>query len=153
LKKIILIAAILISLYGTTLLAAQYRNGEPSKQIMKQVNSNVCEDAIAGFLVPHIDKAIDDWYSNHPQFTGGGVDPWFIKVLSVERIPDQSSRMWFYIKVEVMPYVLAHISTGRDRITFMLMPSGEVKVEKYEHLESYPLPDRFKRSQPTPSLE
>ncbi len=100
-------------------------------------NKKLYDDALSAFLHPYIQKAIDDWSTIHPEYSGGDVDPWDTKILSVERMPDQTSKLWFLIKVEVMPYVLAHISVGRDRITFMVKPTGDVTLKKLERIESY----------------
>jgi hypothetical protein len=150
LNKIIAIVAVLVITFGISFSTTSSKQHiSDIKQIVKQsyippYNSreNMYNDALSAFLTPHIDKAIEEWYSKNPQYTGGSVDPWDIKILSFEKIPEQTSNLWFYIKVEVMPYVLAHIQTGKDQITFMLKPTGEVTVEKFQHLESYPLPKR-----------
>jgi hypothetical protein len=43
----------------------------------------------------------------------------------------------FVIKVEVAPYIGPHNAVGIDHITFNVNPSGDVKLEKYEHIKSY----------------
>jgi hypothetical protein len=148
LKKITLIITIFISTLSVLFTANSFITPEvSSKQIIQQgyksadnSNAKMYHDALSALLSPHVDKAIDGWYSKNPQYIGGTVDPWDIKIISIERIPYKT--LWFNIKVEVMPYTLAHISTGKDRITFELLPTGDATVIKFEHLESYPLPKR-----------
>ena len=62
-------------------------------------------------------------------------DPWYVKVLNIERSRPKSFE--FVIKVEVAPYIGPHNSVGIDHITFNVNSRGEVKLEKFEHIKSY----------------
>ena len=44
--------------------------------------------------------------------------------------------------MEVQPYVGPHLSVGRDRITLKI-DLDKVKVEKFEHIESFELPPNY----------
>lgn len=60
-----------------------------------------------------------------------------IEFLKIER-PSYRSFI-FLIKIQVKPFVGAHNTIGIDNITIKVSPS-ETKVEKFEHIKSFPLP-------------
>lgn len=45
----------------------------------------------------------------------------------------------YTVTLEIEPYIQAHTSVGRDRMTFRISPSGAVALMDYEHLKSYEL--------------
>ncbi len=85
----------------------------------------------------YIDKAVDNYYEKNLGYSPG-VAPWQTDVLSIER-PNGYRTFLFIVKLEVKPYLGAHNSIGVDHITIKVS-SGEVKVEKFEHIKDYPIP-------------
>ena len=154
-KRIAVAFIVLISAIGICFFAVKSIKTEPEvKQIVKQgytpaqgSKEELYQDLFVSQLHPHVQKAVDDWYSQHSEYHGGTVDPWLTDVLSVERVTETGSprRFEFLVKVEVMPYVLAHISVGRDRITYRVKAGGETTVEKFEHLETFDISPRFQK--------
>jgi len=112
------------------------------------------KDIFCSLLLPYIQKSVDDYYTKFLT-TGGLVDPWDIKILSVER---PNNNFEFLIKMQVRPYVGPHISIGVDQITITVEGWGEVKVNKFEHIQSdyLKLPSHWqhiiKKSQKPPPL-
>lgn len=45
--------------------------------------------------------------------------------------------------IEVGPFIGPHITVGKDRISIELSYPGHQKLLKFEHLEDYPLPERY----------
>jgi hypothetical protein len=157
LKRITVVAVILITAISVYFFCGKVNKPEPeAKQIVKQgytpaagSKEELYQDLFVSQLHPHIQKAVDDWYSQYSEYRGGTVDPWFTDVLTVERVTKVGSprRFEFLVKVEVMPYVLAHISVGRDRITFRIQAGGETTVEKFEHIEGFDNSWRLRKPQ------
>lgn len=154
-KKITAAVIVLISAIGICFFAVKSdKTGPEVKQLVKQgyipaegSKEELYQDLFVSQLHPHVQKAVDDWYSRHSGLHGGTADPWLTDVLSVERVTETGSprRFEFLVTVEVMPYVLAHISVGRDRITYRVKASGETTVEKFEHLETFDISPRFQK--------
>ena len=69
-----------------------------------------------------------------------------------ELIHERIQNSEYIVTVEVLPYVGAHNSVGKDRITIHVYPWGTATVEKHEHLESYDLPphQKYKIIKPLP---
>jgi hypothetical protein len=65
-----------------------------------------------------------------------------VQVLSVERIPGGSG-FDFLITLEVRPYIGPHDTVGIDHITFKVRVNGEVTLEKFEHIKSFPIPQNL----------
>lgn len=105
-----------------------------SKEILYQ-------DILATLLMPQINKAIDNYYSEYLTETPNEA-PYFIKVLNVRR-PDEDRTSYFIIKFEAMPYIGPHNSVGKDHITLAVKYGEEPIVIKFEHIESYSIPQNY----------
>lgn len=70
------------------------------------------------------------------------VAPYTVYVLSAER-PNGYRTFFFSLKLQVDSYIGPHISVGLDYATFTVGGSGDVKIEKYEHIKSYVLPPNY----------
>lgn len=53
----------------------------------------------------------------------------------------------FIIKLKVQPFVGAHDPLGTDLFTFKIK-DGKITLEKYEHLESFPIRPHLKKYYP-----
>jgi hypothetical protein len=136
-KKIIINVSLAIALI--TMLPfpsdANVSYGQPdeSKELLYQ-------DMFMLFLLPHIDKAVIDHYSRllteKPI-----VYPYLVDVIKTKRI-DGARTFHFSITLETTPVVGPHISVGKDRLTFEIAPTipHQVKLIKFEHLETHELP-------------
>jgi hypothetical protein len=113
---------------------------EPGKPATGSIEE-IYQDVFMTLLLPCINKAVDNYYEENTGYTPI-VDPWQPDVLSIER-PNGYRTILFIIKLEVMPYLGAHNSIGLDHITIRVS-SGEVRVEKFEHIKSYPIPPWLK---------
>lgn len=132
---ILFIIVVTITLKITFVNTAAKQTDEESKEILYQ-------DVIITALSPTIDKAIDEYYQNVLSYLPG-YDSSFIKILNIER--PNGDRTWhFIITIEVTPYIGPHITVGKDRITLDLSYPGVPEILKFEHLEDYPLPERYK---------
>lgn len=112
-----------------------------TKEPLQQQSPQRYQDIISSLLMPHILKSVGEYYSKFLT-EGPLVDPWDVKYLSVER-PDTSFK--FVVKIQVIPYVGPHIDVGTDVITVTVEGTGEVTINKFEHLKSsyLDLPDNW----------
>lgn len=95
------------------------------------------QDVFMTMLLPYINKAVDDYYEKNTGYSPS-VDLWQPKILYIER-PNGYRTFLFNMKLEIAPYLGAHISVGVDHIT-LRVSSQKVEVEKFEHIKSYPIP-------------
>jgi hypothetical protein len=99
------------------------------------------QDIFITLLMPYIDKSIDNYYGKYFIYLLG-VDPWNVKILNIER-PNGNRTSFFILRLEFVTYVGPHNSVGRDQVTIAVKYGSEPKVEKFEHIESYPLPPNY----------
>lgn len=131
----ILIVIIFITIRDSFINTIANRAEEESQDILYQ-------DVIITALVPTIDLAVADYYkdifSETPFY-----DLSYIKILNIER-PNGYRTSYFIINIEVTPFFGPHITVGRDRLSIELSYPGIQNILKFEHLEDYPLPERYK---------
>lgn len=94
-------------------------------------------DGFLLLLLPYIQQSVNDYYKENVGYLPT-VDPWDIDVLSIER-PNGYRTFLFLLKLQLTPYLGAHNTIGLDHITIRVALC-DVKVEKFEHIESYPIP-------------
>lgn len=95
------------------------------------------QDISISLLLPYIQKEINKYYLKYltePPM----VAPYTVYVLSAERVGDYRSFI-FKLKLRVDSYIGPHLDVGLDYITVTVQGSGEVNVEKFEHIKSYKL--------------
>ncbi|MDT8861283.1 DUF3888 domain-containing protein [Alkalihalobacillus sp. MEB130] len=138
------IFAIVISFFAVfswnTFSVAQLTDSLPTedtKELMVQ-------DMLMLLLGEEIDKAVSNFYNEYVT-ESPLVYPYQIDIVDVKRVHGFRS-FHFYITLEATPVVGPHISVGKDRLTFEIAPtlSGQVKLRKYEHLETHELPPNWK---------
>lgn len=95
------------------------------------------QDVFMTLLLPYVREAVTNYYEINAGYSPI-VDPWQPKVLSIER-PEGYRTFSFIIKLKVLPYLGAHNSIGVDHVTISVS-SGKIRIEKFEHIESYPIP-------------
>lgn len=100
------------------------------------------QDVIITALSPTIITEIANYYktilTESPLY-----DSRSIKILDIER--PNGYRTWnFIINVEVSPFIGPHITVGKDRISIGLSYPGTQEILKFEHIEDYQLPERYK---------
>lgn len=119
---------------------ASTSSSETAYKAPEQSQQELYQDVFVTLLNPCITKAIDDYYqqvlTTPPMYT-----PAYVEILNVER-PMGYRTFSYIIKLQIEPYVGAHIVIGVDQITIHV-DAGTVKVEKYEHLKSYDLPSNL----------
>jgi hypothetical protein len=91
--------------------------------------------------MPYIELEIDKYYSKYLKETPDAA-PYMIYVLNAER-PRGYRTFFFRLKLRVDSYIGPHISVGLDYITVAVMASGDVKIEKFQHIKSYILPPNY----------
>ena len=91
-------------------------------------------DIAIRLLSPYIDEAIKDYYGQ--SFTH---DPWSDQVMKLTRLKAKD-RLFYIIKLKVIPYTGPHNSVGVDNITLSINTGPEVRNEKFEHLETHEWP-------------
>lgn len=137
-KKIIITALILIIVIITIRTSIV---NTLAKQVNEDPQAILYQDVTITALTPTIIEAISDYYKNLYTAT-----PFFdsstIKILNIER-PNGNRTSYFIIKIEVRPFFGPHIPVGIDIITIELSYPGLQVLKKYEHVKSYPLPERY----------
>lgn len=110
----------------------------------KQVKSQIIlyQDVIITALAPTINKAVADYYKKIYSETPA-YDISSVKILNIER-PNGNRTTYFIIKIEVTPFFGPHITVGRDIISIELSYPGIQELMSLEHVEDYPLPERYK---------
>lgn len=103
-------------------------NPQESKELMFQ-------DMLMLFLLPHIEKKIDEIYSNLLNYSPE-IYPYFINVTSVERV-NGFRGFHFLLTLEVVPTVGPHIPVGKDSLTFDITVKNPniVRLVSWKHLE------------------
>ncbi|GIN39423.1 MULTISPECIES: DUF3888 domain-containing protein [Heyndrickxia] len=109
---------------------------EDSKELM-------IKDILMLLLGKEIEKVVSDYYSDYLT-ESPMVYPYQVDIVNVERV-DGFRSFHFLITLETTPVVGPHISVGKDRITFEIAPTipGDVKLNKFEHLETHDLPPHW----------
>lgn len=146
-KKILIFVIVIVTVISTVLLLNYSKPQAEIEQLVKQgyapaqgSKEELYQDIFVSLLQPYVDKATDSFYSKYLSYLPGSA-PYFNDVLSVERVKEENQprRFEFLVKLEVLPYIGPHNSVGRDIITFRINASGEVTLEKFEHVESFPI--------------
>lgn len=95
---------------------------------------------IALILMPEIQKVVDAFYTPYLSVLPRA-DATFARVENIVTSPNNTG---YTVVIETEPYVGAHVSVGRDRVTLKISASGAISVIRFEHLNSYPLPPHLK---------
>ena len=134
-KKILLVlltVLLLLSLSGFALAAFKgEREHDSTREELREI--------IALLLIPEVQKAADAFYRPYLSITPR-VDATFA---GIESVITEQNYTGYTVVIETEPYVGAHISVGRDRVTLKISASGRVAVTHFEHLSSYPLPEHL----------
>lgn len=104
-------------------------------------NEKVYPDMFVKLLMPYIDKEVDNYYSKYLKELPS-VDPWSVDITNVTKISDDHNAK-LLVELKVLPYVGPHLYVGTDNITILII-DGIPKVEKFKHIESFPLPPNYK---------
>ncbi len=102
------------------------------------------QDILILLLGEEIEKAVNNYYSNYLTELPS-VYPYQVDIVNVERVEGFPS-FHFLLTLELTPVVGPHIAVGKDRLTFEIAPiiPGDVKLIKFEHLETHELPPHWK---------
>lgn len=139
-KKIILVVTIFILIVVVITIKNSIVN-TTAKQTEEESQDILYQDVILTALSTTINTAIEDYYKNiltvSPLY-----DSSFIKILNIER-PNGDRTWYFIINIEVKPFIGPHIPVGKDRISIELSYPGLQEILSFEHVEDYPLPERY----------
>lgn len=136
--KIVIAMLIVISLGLQLPSAAAFAAYDPPEE---QSNEELYQDVFMSLLLPTIQKEVNQYYAAYLTLSPT-VAPYQVYVLSAER-PNGYRTFVFRLKLRVIPYVGPHISVGIDKITVTVTGSGDVQIEKFEHIKSYTLPPNY----------
>ena len=118
-------------------------------------DSTRLSDMVITLLMPELINTVNAFYSRYLSenptvmpYSGSHITD----IKGGELIHEGIQNSEYIVIVEVLPYVGAHNSVGKDRITIHVYPWGTATVEKHEHLESYELPphQQYKIIKPLP---
>ncbi len=106
-------------------------------QLVENSKEELYQDIFITLLLPYIQKSATEFYgkidNEYPV-----IDPYHVEVISAIR-PNGYRTFGFLLKLKATPYIGAHNLVGLDHIT-MQVEINRVRVEKFEHIESYSLP-------------
>lgn len=107
----------------------------------EQSREELYQDIFISLLLPYIQKEVDKYYSKYLIDTPI-VAPYTVYVLSAER-PNGYRSFLFNLELRVDSYIGPHNSVGLDYITVTVGGSGDVEIQKFEHIKSYVLPPNY----------
>ena len=143
--KLILILLISILGFQFTLTTLVYANTsyppDLPYQPPEQSREELYQDIFLSLLLPYIQEEVDKYYSKYLTTTPM-VAPYTVYVLKAERQNGYRS-FRFDLKLRVDSYIGPHIGVGIDHITVTVGGSGDVEVNKFEHIKSYELPPNY----------
>lgn len=107
----------------------------------------VFQQTIIEFLMPQIEQAVINYYKEYFNYLPG-VSPYYGgKVLSIKHVdsePEKNIPYSYEVVVQVQPYIGPHISVGKDNLTFRVFAGGKTQLNKFEHVQSYEIPQRYR---------
>ena len=116
--------------------------------LQEEAQDKVQKDVISALVFSKIEEAVHNYYGqyfkNIPRTA-----PYFVDMLSVtgeKSAPYYVNFTSYKVKVQVSPYLGPHNPVGTDQITLTIGMSGEVRVERFEHIKSYELPWNYRDS-------
>jgi hypothetical protein len=127
-----------ISLASLTFVYASKNSSDEPSLYSKE---RLYQDIMFNLLYTNIEDEVDKYYLQYMTISPS-VYPYQIQVLYVERI---SGGYRFKLKLRVNPVYGPHLRVGTDDITFLIGSTGRVTVDKFEHIKSYKLPQRYER--------
>ncbi len=134
-----LMLGLLITL--TAFIAVKLCVSDMSYKSSEHSTEELYQDISISLLMPYIQNEIDEYYSKYltqlPM-----VAPYTVYILSAER-PNGYRTFFFRIKLKVISYIGPHNNVGLDYITVAVGGSGEVTIEKFEHIKSFVLPPNY----------
>ena len=102
-------------------------------------------DIVITLLMPQITSAVESFYAPYLTIKPTVVPYYGSKIIQIqggESIHEDINNSHYTVTVEVLPYVGAHLSVGKDRITLNIQ-SDNVTIKNYEHINSYPIPPHY----------
>lgn len=99
------------------------------------------QDIFMTLLLPYIQDEVDKYYKEYLT-TSPVVAPYGVYILNVDRVNGYRG-FDFQLKIKIHPYVGPHLDVGTDYITLRVNPVDNVKVEKFEHINSSALPPYY----------
>jgi len=131
-----IIGLIILFIIFVFIISFRIKENKVIEVVKPQLSEELFKQMTITLLMPSVNAAIENYYKEYLNYAPTD-DPWFIKISKTEKVKDNTYE--FLVKVELTPYIGPHNSVGLDHITFRIMPWGEVILEKYEHIESYPI--------------
>lgn len=97
----------------------------------------IYRDVVLSLLIPYIQKEINNYYKEYLT-ESPTIAPYSVDIISAKR----EGGYGYLIELEVIahPYVGPHDTVGDDRMIIETGAFGSVKIKKFEHIKSYPLP-------------
>lgn len=120
-----------VSAYELT--SKQHHKNEPSENT-KEI---IYRDVVISLLVPYMQKEINNYYKEYLTELPI-IFPYSVDIVKVER--DGGSGFKINLDVIAHPFVGPINTVGDDRMIIETGAFGSVKIKKFEHLKSYPLP-------------
>lgn len=139
-KKLLSYPLILLLFFCSMNVSAVSASDQTLSLTQNAVPSDLCQDMLINLLTPTVDKAIDGYYKKYfihpPSFA-----PYDVKFIQADR--PAGNRNYFRLVLEVMPYFGPHNYVGIDRISVRFTGADDIRIERFEHLKSFGLPQNY----------
>ncbi|MCY6356249.1 DUF3888 domain-containing protein [Clostridium sp. ZS2-4] len=114
---------------------------QPSTTELSKLPENskeaIYQDVIISLLIPYMQKEINNYYKEYLTELPI-IFPYSVDIISVKR--ESGSGYLIQLELVVHPFVGPINTVGDDRIIIETGAFGSVKIKKFEHIRSYPLP-------------
>ncbi len=109
------------------------------------------EELIVALFMNNIEADSSKFYD---QYFPDGLDyiDYEYKIIDIKK---EGEPLKIYVTIEGSPIVGAHISVGKDEITYSVNPSGTIMLENFNHKKSNEIPERLniKMNKPYPEIK
>lgn len=144
------ITIVAIGLFAAMLLGIRcFKHGKASVvPTMSEVQS-IRDNALVWTYLSRIQERSDNFYAVYYTVTPSIVS----YETTVREVYEKDGLI--YITFTSLPYIGPHDTIGEDEITFSVKYTGEIEMQDFKHLKSYPLPDNLKDIEkgPLPPVE
>ena len=133
--------AILLILLSIMLLAIHDKKkpeGIQTFSVDAVTEDEIKDDLIIALFIESVTKNVNHFYS---EFYSGQIAIYNYEIDVLELVKNDG---YISLKFGVTPQIGAHNPLGYDELTYSIDSDGNGKLTKYEHINNYPVPERFK---------
>ena len=125
-----ILSAMLLNLYGRQQSVFAFN-------VNKVTEDEIKDELIIAIFVESITKYVNDYYS---EFYSGQI---MVYNYEIDILEMEKTNGVITVKFGVTPMVGAHNPLGYDELSYSVNYAGKGTLTAYEHIENYPLPEKF----------